>query len=410
MIDRPKLRAVECHAVADEGRRAYLLHDPAGIAPAPLVVSPQVIFLLKHFDGRHSLPSIAEAFTRATGQLLPRERLEELVRALDEALFLESPAFERHVAERTEAYRRMPERPPAHGGEAYPEGPSELRRWFQDLQGVPLEGEPPEGTIVAAAAPHIDTRFGGASCKLVHRLLAEQGGEVDTVVILGTGHAAADHPYTLTRQHYGTPLGRVETDVELVEEIARRAPVDPFEAELLHEQEHSIEFQAVFHRLARGPDGPRIVPVLCGSFHEFVETRRRPLDDERVRGFVEAVRAAVGETGRRVQYLASIDLSHMGPRYGDEEGLDEEGFLRVEKADRDLLARAAAGDLDGFFEHQVFCRDERRVCGFSALYTLLALVPGLRGRLLRYEMTTFPGTKDTVGHCAMAFSRESPAA
>ncbi len=234
--------------------------------------------------------------------------------------------------------------------------------------------------------------------------------DLNQVVILGTGHAAADHPYTLTRQHYGTPLGRVETDVELVEEIARRAPVDPFEAELLHEQEHSIEFQAVFHRLARGPDGPRIVPVLCGSFHEFVETRRRPLDDERVRGFVEAVRAAVGETGRRVQYLASIDLSHMGPRYGDEEGLDEEGFLRVEKADRDLLARAAAGDLDGFFEHQVFCRDERRVCGFSALYTLLALVPGLRGRLLRYEMTTFPGTKDTVGHCAMAFSRESPAA
>lgn len=410
MIERPKLRAVECHAIEDEGRRAFLLHDPAGIAPAPLVVSPQVVFLLQHFDGRHSLPEIGEAFAKATGQLLPRERLEELVRALDDARFLESPAFERHVAERTAAFRAMPERPPAHGGEAYPEAPAALERWFHELQGVALEGEPPEGTLVAAAAPHIDTRFGGASCKLVHRLLAERGGEVDTVVVLGTGHAAAEHPYVLTRQHYGTPLGRVETDVELVDEIAARAPADPFEAELLHEQEHSIEFQAVFHRLARGGDGPRIVPVLCGSFHEFVESGRSPLEDERIRGFLDAVRGAVQATGRRVQFLASIDLSHMGPRYGDEEGLDEEGFLRVERADRELLARAASGDLGGFFEHQALCRDERRVCGFSALFTLLALVPGVRGRLLRYEMNTFPGTKDTVAHCAMVFSREFEAA
>jgi hypothetical protein len=107
-----------------------------------------------------------------------------------------------------------------------------------------------------------------------------------------------------------------------------------------------------------------------------------------------------------VTYLASIDLAHLGPRYGDADGLDEERARQVERDDRALLAFAEAGDPEGFFRHNQAVMDERRVCGFSALYTLLRLLPGARGRLLRYTQTTFPGSIDTVSHCAMMFYRD----
>ena len=408
---RPRLRQVECQPVEQDGQKQFVLSDPAGFAPNQVVVSPAVVFLLQRFDGQHTVDEIATRFREEAGEDVSIDQVASLVKSLDEAGYLDSQRFATHMAERLDAYRDAPHRPFLHGGHSFPTDPAELSAWYAALDARPLEesleARRSTGTLVGAAAPHIDLRFGGASCRLVHERLGDARSDAETVVVLGTGHCAADDLYTLTRQSFHTPLGVVETDGELVEGMAARLGDEvAFRSELLHAQEHTVEFQAVVLRLAYGDAAPRMLPVLVGSFHDFMVEGREPWGDPSVRGFVEGLREEIDKRSRSVTYLASIDLSHLGPRYGDETGLTPEQARAVEAEDRALLGFAIDGDAEGFFHHNREAQDARRVCGFSTLYTLLRLCPNARGQLLRYEQTTFPGTTDTVAHCAMLFTEE----
>lgn len=402
---RPQLRPVEAVPIEQDGRRSFALSDPTGLAPDTLVVSPAVVFILKHFDGGHTLDEVRSALFTATGEWIEMEKLENVARALEQAHFLFGPAFEAHARRVAEEYRSAPFRPALHAGRAYPGEERALLEWHAAL--APRRAAAPEGPLLGLAAPHIDPRFGGPSARLAHDALLRSSPAPETVVVLGTGHCAGDRLFTLTRQDFGTPLGAVATDRELVAALAQNLGEEELLGhEILHLHEHSVEFQALFLKLAwrQAPRPPMLLPVLVGSFHGFLESGIEPFEDGRVRRFAGALVDEAAALGRRVAYVASIDLAHQGPRYGDEDGLSPKRAARIEREDRELLAFAERGDAEGFFRHNERAKDWRRVCGFSALYMLLRLLPGARGRVVDYTQTTFPGTKDTVSHCAMLFA------
>src|SRR5262249_41466862 len=169
------------------------------------------------------------------------------------------------------------------------------------------------------------------------------------IFVCGTDHNGNDHPFTLTRKDYETPLGAVPTDVALVDEIEARVGAETlFADELHHRSEHSIEFQAVWLRRAYGAAPPPVLPVLCGSRpprprRPFLCGRsppaaargERPAAAPRAAGFLEAL--ARGTAGRRVLVVAGADLAHVGPRFGDGPMLAPDR-RRVEDADRAALA------------------------------------------------------------------------
>ncbi len=405
-MERPKLRNVAVSPIEHEGRQHFVISDPTGAAPEALVVAPLAMLILQHLDGQHDLREVQWTASRALGRLLPLEQLEELVRSLDRAGYLEGPAFQARLCALIEGYRSAPCRPPVFAGEGYPADEAGLRSWLETLGGEPAAPAAARGRLVGLVAPHIDLRFGGASCKLVHAERARRAGDAETVVVLGTGHGAGEELFVLTRQSYGTPLGVLPTDLELVEAlVARLGEQELLGAEILHAREHSVEFQALFLHLFTAPPAapPRLLPVLVGSFEPFIRSGTEPYADPRVCGFVEGLRAELVRLGRRACFAASIDLSHLGPRYGDARGLSPQEAAQIEAEDRQLLAFAEQGDAEGFFRHHQASGDRRRVCGFAPLYVLLRLLPGARGRLLRYDQSTFPGTADTVAHCAMLF-------
>ncbi len=77
----------------------------------------------------------------------------------------------------------------------------------------------------------------------------------------------------------------------------------------------------------------------------------------------------------------------------------------LEAEDRALLGHAERMDGEAFFEHNRRDGDRRHVCGFSAIYTLLAAVPATRGRVLHYGQAPEPETQSVVSFAAMAFDR-----
>jgi AmmeMemoRadiSam system protein B len=401
-FERPRLRTLQVFPAEQDGKRVLCLRDPEGITDAVAVLPPALaVFLLETLDGDHELLDIQAEYTRRSGgRILPREDLLALVRQLDQALLLDGPAFSARLEEIRAEFRAAPARPAALAGSAYPSEPAELVE-FLDGFGDGFGAGPDGALLRAVAVPHLDPQSGGVATARGLKGLTE-AFRGDTVVVLGTGHHLGLPPFALTGKDYETPLGTVPVDRDLLDRVVAKAGSWVLDEEVLHRSEHSAEFAAVFLRHALGDREFRILPVLCGSFHRFLEEGTTPREDPLVGAFLETL----AEEAPDALLYASVDFAHMGPYYGDREPLTGADLESIERDDRRMLALMAARDAEGFFDHFRRDRDRRRVCGLSAIYSLLALLPpGPEGRLAAYEQPVFPAEGNTVTIGAMTWAR-----
>jgi AmmeMemoRadiSam system protein B len=89
-------------------------------------------------------------------------------------------------------------------------------------------------------------------------------------------------------------------------------------------------------------------------------------------------------------YLAGVDLSHVGARFGDPP-VDERTQRETEEWDRAALEAARRGDADGWFAAIAEHDDQTRICGLAPTYAMLRCVEAGEGRLLRYQQSDEPG-------------------
>ena len=327
---------------------------------------------------------------RRRGELVPSAEIAELVGALDQHGFLDSPAFAARRARMDDEFREQPRRPAAHAGAAYPKDPEALRgmldAFFAPPAGPGAVGRRSDDAapVTALVAPHIDFQRGGAAYAWGYRDVAERC-QADLFVVFGTCHAGMPDPFALTRKDHETPFGPAAVDHDFVDALAGRARQDCFASELAHRREHSIEFQAVFLRYLFA-DRPEItiVPVLTSFVHEALARGTRPEDDPRVARFLDALRDTVATSGRRVAFVAGADLAHVGPRFGDVDPVSSDALARLALEDRATLAAVEAGDADAFFDDAARDGDRRRICGLSPIWALLRATGGATGTLRQY--------------------------
>ncbi len=406
-MDKPKIRAVEAFPVQYQDQTMICLRDPMGFAPQPIVLALGAWFLISMFDGNHSLLDIQEAYARRFGDILLSDKLQEFVEVLDRACFLDSTAFAARVAEVLAEFRASPQRAAVHAGLCYEQEPAKLRAelaaYFDPPAGPgrspqPTNGKAPQGLI----APHIDPRRGGSA--YAHAYAELMGRQPpDLFVILGTSHyGAGPELFTATLKNYETPLGAIETDRDFISRLQARYSGDLFADELLHRNEHSIEFQALFLAWTLGTLGYKAVPILVSSFHEMVRNGVTPANDERVGSFIDALRAELAADGGKTCVIAAVDFAHVGKKFGDQGGVDESFLDWVKREDLALIENIRRGDPAGFFADIHKDQDRRRVCGLSPMYTLLELLRGRAGRLLKYDIALEPPTESAVSFASLA--------
>jgi AmmeMemoRadiSam system protein B len=408
-MDKPKIRAVEAFPVEQQGQTYILLRDPSGIASEPILIGMGAYFLIAQMDGTNDRLDLQAAFTRRFGEILPSEQIQQLIDALDRAYFLDSPRYAERVREVAEEFARNPERPAALAGLAYEKDPVQLRNEiaaFFRRPGAPGEIPTPRSNGAALSgliSPHIDPRRGGAAYAHAYaELLTRERPEL--VIILGTSHyGLGPQLFTATRKDYATPLGVVRTDREFIARLAGRyQDGDLFEQELLHRNEHSIEFQALFLAWALGNIGYQIAPILVGSFHEMVQNGEMPAYDPRVGGFLEALRAELEAESRRVLIIAGVDFAHVGKKFGDSFSVDEKVAEWVKHEDLALIENIKRGDPDGFFADVAKDRDARKICGLSPMYTQLELLRDHPAHLLMHDIAMEPQTESAVSFASLA--------
>ncbi len=407
-MDGPKLRNVNVFPVQMSGQTLICLQDPQNVSEKALFLPSPLYFIISLFDGQHSILDIQAEYMRRFGEFLFTEKIEEIVSELEENLFLEGDRFQEALRQKEESFAKASVREAAFAGKSYESDPGQLKaklsEYFVGPEGPgPLRDKEAANGLKGVIAPHVDFQRGGTCYAFAHKEIWEKSSS-DCFVILGTCHTFMEHPFCLTRKDFVTPLGTLNVDKDLIDTIQSRCSDDLFRDERGQRSEHSIEFQCVFLRyLCPEPAPLRIVPILCGSFHEALEKGISPMELKPVLQFIEALRDSVSSFGEKVSFIASADLAHMGLQFGDQDGMSEYGLRILAQEDQEMLGYVERMDGEGFYSSILKERDRRRICGFPAIYTMLKVLEAKEGKLLKYGQAFTPQTQSVVSFASLGF-------
>ncbi|MFN2205770.1 MAG: AmmeMemoRadiSam system protein B [Candidatus Promineifilaceae bacterium] len=384
---RPLLRPLDFQPVLYQGQPMWFLRDPLQLSDQQLFMPEAIAPLLTLIDGRRTQMEIHSAFCQLVGTSLDPAVTLEAIERLNDALLLENERSQRALQVRLDEYRSQAYRPPALAGNGYPADPEALAEY---LEGFARGGATPTWHGRGLVSPHIDYARGGQVYSQVWAAAEASILKADLVLIFGTDHYGGPGTVTLTKQAYATPYGALPADSELVGRLAAALGEDAAYAEELHHRsEHSVELSAVwlhhiFHKAGKEPCP--VVPILVGSFHHFVMNGRKPADDSRLNVFLETLQQET--SGRHVLAVASVDLAHVGPNFGDEFVMDRLRRESLAEQDQQLMAAALDGDAESWYSQIAAVGDRNRICGFAPTYLMLRYLGKSNGLQIAYDQCT----------------------
>ena len=384
-----------------EGMKMFILYDPKEYALQPVELPIALFPLLQMFNGKTTIKNILDSLDSKSEQELNHEPIKQLVEVLDVLGYLETPKF--HALKKDiDDYLASPVRPPVCAGNSYSSEPETLKFELDEL----LKSASPNGIKTGSTAivvPHIDFRLG----KISHEVYsagyqAIKETDANLFVIFGTAHYGNSDLFMFSRKDFATPLGIVKNDTELLDEIAKELPFNPTIDELTHRNEHSIELQLVLLQHLFADREIKILPVLTGSFYNYINDEVIPGKDEKYNNFISSLKTVIMKKNEKAVFIASADLAHIGRKFDDK--FDAEPILpQLKNEDLLLIEKLENIDPDGFFSLVSSNKDSRKICGLSPIYSLLKIVEPKTGHLLKYNQWNETETKSAVTFAGLAF-------
>jgi AmmeMemoRadiSam system protein B len=389
-IQRPHLRPVQPVPVKDKsGRQLVALRDPAMLSKQTMIVPMPVMQILQLFRGDLSLEDIARQIKSEAGQLV------QLAEGLDKVGLLWGPTCERLESEakaRLESEGAFPIRSTMSLGEDEAACHDALNGYFDQTEDPELDGK-----IVGIVAPHLDYERGWPNYAAAYFNLRETDAP-DRIVILGTNHNGIGDGVVLTEFGFTSPLGRCPADDDVVSRIVDRLGRPIVVDQLDHMGEHSIELQLPWIQHCWG-NVPIIAALLPDPLTPMIAD-----DGERAarEPFVEALGEVLEEVGGRTFYIASCDLSHCGPQFGEPRPVDEQRRFDIEKIDRENMAKFLTGDAEEFLSAMRWNKNPTRWCSVGSLAATLELLEPETVELIDYRQTYDERGMALVSSAAMA--------
>ena len=383
---KPKLRPVEPIWVEHMGQRFLYLRDPVAMSESTIMLPRYLAPLVMFLDGSRDLSAIRAAMALSGGLDMTDDDLRSVIGQLDQALMIENGEYRRARRLALQSYRSADYRPPSHAGAVYPESPAQLHSTLEEWRrrfppDTPVSRS--EGDLVGMLCPHIDYNRGHATYAKLWQQAEDDLADIELVIVLGTDHQGGLGRITPTLQNYRTPYGTLRTHRETVEDIARALDKSVFDEELHHKSEHSIELALVWtHHFMRDTD-VSVLPILCGSFHHFVNGASSVSEDDDIAAVLDVLAGVTRQ--RRTLVIAAGDLAHVGPAFGDATPLDAARKAGLKAEDDESIAAICSGSPRDFLDISIAESDARKICGLSPIYLMLRLLEGASGVHMGYD-------------------------
>ena len=235
--------------------------------------------------------------------------------------------------------------------------------------------------VVGLVCPHAGYMFSGAVAANAYYELA-QDGKPDIVVILGPNHTGYGSGLALMNEGvWRTPLGDVEVDGEIANEIVRETRLVDVD-DVAHRFEHSIEVQLPFLQFLYGSEF-KFVPV-CFQMQDLSSA-------------VEVGKALVEVlANKNAVVIASSDMTHYEPH--------------VNAAAKDLAALKAVEAMDEKRFYSVIETRNVTACGYGPIAAVIVAAKGLgakEAKLLCYKSSgdVTGDYSSVVGYAAVSFKK-----
>jgi len=400
----PALRNLQFSPIKEGEDQFIVLWDPTGLSKERLVLPLNYFFIIQHFDGEHSLQEIGALYLKRFGEFLMPNKVEQLVADLDGKLFLEGERVESARRQAQEAYRQSPHRQAAFAGRSYEADGAKLKKqidgFFTSKEGPDFKPSDNKGKLIKGlVAPTYDLKQAGPIYAWAYKELQE-AQQPDVYVIIGTANAGLENLFAVTDKDFETPLGVVRTDKSIIDRLKTSAP-EFFAEDIAHVSEPAIEFQLPFLQTNTGATKPPTIVPILSSFSAM------SLADPTVRGavdkFLTALKEAIVASGKTVCVIAAGELAHLGMRYGDSAPPTDFSFHRSMQYDLEMLKFAEDLKPEEFAGYIQKEKDQRRISGFSPIYSLLRLIQADKGQVLRYDRGITDQYNSTVTYASMAF-------
>ena len=398
----PVLRNLQFSPIKEGDDQLIVLWDPSGLSNEKLVLPLSFFFIVQHFDGEHSLREIGALYLKRFGEFLLPSKVEQLVVDLDQKLFLEGPRAETARQQARINYRQQLSRPAVFAGRSYEADSAKLRKqidsFFTSGEGPDFKPSEHRGKLIKGlVTPTYDLKQAGPVYAWGYKELQECQPP-DVYILIGTAHAGLENLFAVTDKDFETPLGVVPVNRPIVNRLKAVAP-EFFEEDIAHQSEHAIEFQLPFLQSIISKSFT-MVPMLS-SFSAL------SLNDPTVRSSVDRFLCALRETidisGESVCVIAAGELAHLGMRYGDSAPPTDFSFHRSMQRDLEMLKQVEELKPEGFAQYIQKESDQRRISGFSPIYSLLRLIQAEKGQVLRYDRGITDQYNSTVTYASMAF-------
>lgn len=269
----------------------------------------------------------------------------------------------------------------AVSGTFYKSSENELRTQIKKLFLHPEFGPSNEPRVKktdefkAYIVPHAGYEFSGYAAAHTYKKIAENTNP-EIIVILGPNHQGFELNASVFPEGYWmTPLGKLEVDEEFNKLLLKDKLFVP--DEISHSYEHSIEVQAPFIKYIYGEESPKIVPILINTPYNNLKLIKE-LGDSLFKAWMKS--------GKRILFIASSDLSHVGRGYGfipfEERG--EELSKKVKRLDEELIKLLINLKID---EAAKFAEEKKlTICGLSAILVLLVVLKNMKGKKIKGEI------------------------
>ncbi len=179
-----------------------------------------------------------------------------------------------------------------------------------------------DSNIKGLIVPHAGYMFSGGVAARAYRQLMDE--DIDTVVVVAPSHVEAfDGVSVFSGNAYDIPLGRIDCDQELAENLANLDPHIFLSLKGHSESEHSLEVQLPFiHEVVKTPF--KLVPIVMGEQNYQIARKLG-------QALFEALK------GKKAIVIASSDLSHYFP---DEIARKKDKLVEKAIANFDILGLA----------------------------------------------------------------------
>lgn len=391
---RPLLKqGVEILPAEHEGNKIIILKDNEGITNKTLVMPIESLAILQFFNGSNTIKDIQSTILKMTGELISEADIINFVKQLDEANFLENEKLAELRKKIYEDFKKETIRKSIHKGLSYPQNLLELTSFLSKFLRKD-ETILPSKNALGLIVPHIDIIRGG-------RVYASGYGELlnsfkpDIIIAFGTSHKGGNSPLILTKKDYETPYGNIETDKELFEKFREILWYEPDDEEFLHKDEHSLEFQALWLKYIWRENTPKWLPILVSNFERFASDIT-PSQIDTVEAMFRNIENLLKEISKnkKIMIIAGVDLSHVGPRFGDDIEINPLIKSAIETKDKEKIDYILNLDYDGFYKAVISNENETNICSVSPLYAAMrsikAISPQSKGKLLDYAQADDP--------------------